>query len=189
MSTGKDKAPNAYPGMPFNQQMSFPRELTLRSTAEGPRLFRYPIREIEKLYATTHAWEDRLLAPDENALEGIQHDLLFIELDLEIGQAKQVNLTLRGEEMVYDAAKQTLRAFGRTAPLVSVEGRLRLDVLLDRTSSEVFGNAGEMDLSGVIYPDPADKSVALAVRGGAARIRRLMVRELKSIWPDLAANP
>ena len=34
-----------YPSMPFNQQMSFPRELTLRTTPDGVRLFMNPIRE------------------------------------------------------------------------------------------------------------------------------------------------
>ena len=36
--------------MPFNQQMSFPRVLTLRTTAEGVRLCMTPVREIERLY-------------------------------------------------------------------------------------------------------------------------------------------
>ena len=53
MSLGKAGRTDAYPGMPFNQQMSFPRELILRSTAEGPRLVRQPVGEIAQL--TPHA--------------------------------------------------------------------------------------------------------------------------------------
>ena len=39
-----------WPKMPFNQQWSFPVELTLHTQAHGPTVFRYPIREIEKLW-------------------------------------------------------------------------------------------------------------------------------------------
>ena len=34
-------------GMPFNQMMLFPCDLTLRTTAEGVRLFCEPVKEIE----------------------------------------------------------------------------------------------------------------------------------------------
>jgi sucrose-6-phosphate hydrolase SacC (GH32 family) len=131
----------------------------------------------------------RPLAPGENALAEIGHDLVFIELHLEPGRATQVKPTLRGQQVVHDAAKQALRAFGRTAPLTPAEGRLRLDILLDRTSIEIFGNGGKMDLRGVFFADPADKSLALGVQGGPARIRRLVAHESKSIWSDSAASP
>ena len=36
----------AFPGEPFNQQMTVPCELTLRSTAEGVRLFARPVAEV-----------------------------------------------------------------------------------------------------------------------------------------------
>lgn len=63
MSTGKD-GPNSWPGMPFNQQMSIPRELTLRTTPEGPRLFTEPISELAQLHGRAHerppaAWHIR----------------------------------------------------------------------------------------------------------------------------------
>ncbi len=36
--------------MPFTQQMTFPCELTLRTTAEGVRIVRWPIEVIKDLY-------------------------------------------------------------------------------------------------------------------------------------------
>jgi len=45
-----------YPEMPFNQQVTFPRELTLRTTPEGPRLFRQPIRELAQLHDSEDVW-------------------------------------------------------------------------------------------------------------------------------------
>ena len=51
----------SYPDMPFNQQVTFPRELTLRSTPHGPRLFRAPIREIATLHGREQTWTNRTL--------------------------------------------------------------------------------------------------------------------------------
>ena len=184
MLTGKPNVPNAYPGMPFNQQMSFPREWTLRTTPEGPRAFREPVAVIAKLYAKTHDLKPRALPPGDNALAGITHDLLDIEFELALQTASQVTLNLRGEEIAYDAKTKKLSAFGRTVPLALTDGRLALRVLLDRTSIELFGNRGEVTHSGVFYPDPANRDLSLMVQGGAARIERLAVRELKSIWPE-----
>ena len=167
MSTGKDAA-NSWPGMPFNQQMSFPRELTLRTTPEGTRLFREPIAEIAQLYTRTHELKTGALKPGENALADIHHGLLDLDLEIELKSAKQLRLNLRGEEIVYDVEAKKLKAFGRAPALAPIDGRLVLRVLLDRTSVELFGNRGDVTLSGVFFSDPANRE-ARADRGGRRR--------------------
>jgi len=183
MSTGKTNAPNSWPGMPFNQQMSFPRDLMLRSTPAGPRVFRQPIAEIAQLYTRTHNLPARLLTPGDNALADIHHDLLDIDLEIELRQATQVKLSLRGTEILYEVKGQKLKAFGRALAVAPTDGKLVLRVLLDRTSIELFGNQGDVTHSGIFFADPANRALVLTVEGGTAQIRRLVVRELKSIWP------
>ncbi len=46
----------SYPQMPFNQQMSFPCELTLRKTEDGLRMYRWPVKEISNLYEKEQRW-------------------------------------------------------------------------------------------------------------------------------------
>ena len=46
-----------FPAMPFNGQMSFPVELTLRTTPQGVRLCRQPVRELEMLHRRTLRWD------------------------------------------------------------------------------------------------------------------------------------
>ena len=60
-----------YPGMPFNQQMSFPSVLTLRTLPEGIRLCREPVGEIEKLHDKQHTFKDLLLKPGDDPLKDI----------------------------------------------------------------------------------------------------------------------
>lgn len=181
MNSGpKDQVPNAFPGMPFNQQMSFPRELTLRSTGEGPRLFRQPVPEIETLWSHTQRFGPGTLAPGDNPLAGVTHDLLDVELELEPANAKEISLHLRGQEIRYDVAKSKLRVSGRALDLPAPGGALQFRILLDRTSYELFANGGAFTHSQVFFPDPANRRIALEASGGPAQIRRLEVRELRS---------
>ena len=189
MSTGKSKAPNAYPGMPFNQQMSFPQELTLRSTPEGPRIFFRPAAEIEQLYAKTREIEPRLLAPGDNPLAGIDHDLLDIELEFELREAAEVNLILRGEKIRYETRTRMIHVSGRSISFPPRGGGLLLRILLDRTSFELYGNGGAFTHSDVFFSNPKNGELSLTVEGGPARLRRLTVHELKSIWPRDATEP
>ena len=64
----------ATPGMPFNQMMTFPCELTLRSTAAGPRLCFQPVKEIELLRGPRRSWSRMTLGPGTNALDGMKRD-------------------------------------------------------------------------------------------------------------------
>src|SRR5205823_2222475 len=97
-----------YPGMPFNQQMSFPTEMTLRSTPDGPRLFRSPVREIERLRAKADSWSDIALHPGDNPLAGITGELFDIRAEIEVGDAAAVGLLVRGEPISYDVKSKEL---------------------------------------------------------------------------------
>jgi fructan beta-fructosidase len=55
----------AFPDVPFNQQISFPCELTLHSTPNGLRVFREPIREIARLHNGQDTWTNRILQADQ----------------------------------------------------------------------------------------------------------------------------
>lgn len=172
----------AIPGMPFNQMMNFPVELSLRTTDEGPRLHANPIREIEKLYAEPKSLGPRTVKPGENPLTGITGDLFDLEIELEPGTATEVGLKIRGVPLTYDVKAQSLTCLGKTAPLKPVKGKIRLRVLVDRTSLEIFGNDGRIYMPMGVIPADADRSLELFARGGEAQARRLEVRPLRSAW-------
>ncbi len=107
---------------------------------------------------------------DKNLLEKIRGELVDIRATFEPGKADAVGLTVRGVQIIWDAKKQTLTCKGVTAPLKPEGGRVRLRVLVDRGSIEVFGNDGAVALSvGGIVPEK-ERSLSLFARGGAARI-------------------
>jgi fructan beta-fructosidase len=171
-----------FPGMPFNQQMSFPRELTLRTTPEGVRLFIEPVREIETVHGEHHEWTDVGLKPDEDFLSNVHCELLDVRAEIELGGATEVGFKFRGEAVRYDAVKKTLSCRGKSAPLELADGVLRLRVLVDRTSLEIFAQDGQISMAFCFLPPVNDRSAAVFAQGGEATIRRLDVWELESAW-------
>jgi sucrose-6-phosphate hydrolase SacC (GH32 family) len=170
------------PGMPFNQMMDFPVELTLRTTPDGPRLFAVPVREISLLHGKAHTWRDRPLREGENLLAGITGDLFHISAELQVGETGGVSFVVRGLPLTYDAAAQTLSCRGMSASLKPVNGLLRLQLVVDRTSIEVFANDGAVYMPVGVIPSAQNRSLELQVRGGAARVKSLEVYELRSAW-------
>ncbi len=171
-----------YPNMPFNQQMTFPCELSLRTTPDGLRLSRYPVGEIEALAVERHSWSGATLRPGDDPLDGIDHDLLDIRAEIDLGTARSILFTLRGEPVRYSFSEQHLFCSRTSAPLRLVDGRVELRILLDRTSIEVFGNRGLVSMTSCFVPEPDDRTVSLEAIGGTATVVEMHVTELRSAW-------
>jgi fructan beta-fructosidase len=171
----------ALPYMPFNQQMTFPRLLELKTTADGPRLFKTPVREIESLRAKSHTRRDLELTPDAaNPLAGISGDLFDITIDFEPGDAQRIELSVRGTSIVYDVAEKQVHCLASTMPLAPINGHVKLRLLVDRISVEVFGNNGQATMSNYFMPPKDNKSLALAAIGGRCKLVLAEVHELRS---------
>ena len=174
-----------YPGMPFNQQQGFPCELTLRTTPAGVRLFIYPIEGIKALYTSSFTLEDHTLKPGENPLSELSGDLFDIAMDVELGESTEFGLRLHETAIAYANGKVT--SLGAGANATSKEGRIKLRILVDRTSIETFVNDGEAALPCCFVPKKQDTGLELYAKGGNAKIRSLRVSKLKSIWDGYQA--
>jgi len=171
-----------YPGMPFNQQMSSPRELRLRTTPQGVRLSIMPVREIEGIRRASKTRTDVVLKADAPGLSLGEGELWDIKAALEPRSAQAVGLRVRGVEIVYDSRTKTLTCLGKTAPLEPVDGRIELRVLVDRTSIEIFAGGGLVTMCSCFLPNLLDRSLGAFARGGEARIAALKLHELESAW-------
>ncbi len=170
------------PDMPFNQQMSFPCALTLRTTSEGIRLHREPVAEIENIHTYTHAWSDLALKPGENLLAGLIGELFDIRAEIALNDAAAVGFNIRGEDVRYDVAEQQLTFLERSGPLAPKDGKISLQILVDRISIEAFGNAGELSMTSYFLPDLNNADIGIYADGGTAQLVSLKVHELKSSW-------
>jgi len=170
------------PDMPFNQMMLFPVQLTLQTTEEGIRMFAEPIKEIKTIHKRGRAWAGESLRPGENLLSGLTGDLFHIRADFGLSNAAEFGFVIRGISIVYNVNEQELACRKETAPLKPVQSRIRLELLVDRTSIEIFGNYGRIYMPIGVIPADNDQSLQVFSRGGNTKINSLEVYQLVSAW-------
>ncbi len=175
-----------HPDMPFNQQMTVPRVLTLRTTADGIRLFIEPVEELTVLRTREHGHENVVLHETPVRLERGDGELFDIQAVFELGEAETVGIDVRGHRIEYSVTDQQLTALGRQAPLKADEGRITLRILVDRTSVEVFANQGRVQVAQCFLPDRDQRELTVFATGGPARAPSISVWELR---PSLPAVP
>ncbi len=172
-----------YPDMPFNQQLTFPCDLTLHRFPEGLRICRMPVGEIKSLYAREYLWNDRAMQSGENLLKDVSGELFDIELEVDLAGAREFGIKCRGQAVTYLSEQRTLNCLGRKAAVEAENGRIKLRILIDRTSIEVFANGGKVAVTSFFLPTPDRTGLELFSDGGNPKIASMKVRELMSIWP------
>ncbi len=179
-----------YPGMPFNGQMTFPTELSLKTYLEGIRLIRTPVKEIELLHEKGQSWEDENLIPglDKNLTKKVKGDCLHIKGTFHLKTVNSFGFVVRnskkaaGIEIRYDATKQILSCLGQGVVLAPEDGKIQLEILLDRTSIEIFGNGGKAVLSSCFTAEPDANELVLYNTGGELLVEKLDIHPIKSMY-------
>jgi fructan beta-fructosidase len=168
-----------YPGMPFNQQMSFPVVLALRRFPDGPRLTQAPVQELSLLRDRRSSWSGELNS-STNPLADLTVDACEIRATIDPANAKTVAFTIRGLMLKYDVAMHHLSTpqFGCALPIE--DGKVRLVILVDRTSIEVFAQDGRVLLAECFLPPPDEHRATLS--GAGAMVESLEWWTLKSSW-------
>ena len=167
-----------YPDMPFNQQVTFPCRLTLRTTPGGMRLFREPVRETSLLHENPDRWAGRVLNDGASLPLEPAGDLFHIQAELTIPAQSRLTFTLRGQPLVLTST--TIQSGPSKAP---VQDEVKaIEILLDRTSIEAFVNHGEISASRCILP--RESGLSLKAEGGPVTIHSLTVFPLRSAWSN-----
>jgi sucrose-6-phosphate hydrolase SacC (GH32 family) len=181
-----------FPEMPFNGQMSFPSELSLTKLNTGYKLIRKPIKEIEQLHGKHYKWEDKDLIPglDENKVKRVSGDCLHIIGDFDIKTSDNFGFMIRhgkkdpGIEVLYNVKRGTLSALGSTVPLMPIDNHIKLEILLDRTSLEIYANDGQAVVSNCYVSDKKSDKIVLYTNGGELGITKLDIYKMKTVWRD-----
>jgi fructan beta-fructosidase len=167
------------PGMPFNQMMLFPNELTLRTTNDGIRMFSEPVSEINKLHGKSYQWQNLNAEDANNKLSEIDSGLLHVKMDVEIEHGLGLEVLFRGNTVI-DFDGNFNRFNG--APYVSeIPGSFRfsIEILIDKTSLEGYIDRGKLFISQGLKPQKTDDGLQLK---GDLKIHSLEVFEMKSVW-------
>lgn len=190
----------AVPTTPWLGGMTLPRELVLKRTAQGLRMSQRPVIELESLRGThltqdgdgISAFNTWLSTQDVPKLMDCSVELDVPEGEsagLKIGTASQYTLVTwnRATSTVsVDRTQSGVTGFSSSfpgaysAPVINAGNRLKLRLLLDTASLEVFADEGLAPISSLIFPAAATKG--LQFFGGAnARVTSFDLWKLGSI--------
>jgi len=183
----------------FTQMATFPLELSLKTTAQGPRLFAEFVAELAQLRDGGSSRQDVVIKPGAPLRLGDVTRPMEIELEFEPGSATQISLNGAELNVIWDAQTQSVAVQGvrefkmaadgaapaRTVTASPQHGRVRLHLLLDIPSVEVTTNGGEhYIIKGRDFKKLGEKSpLVISVVGGDVNFRRLNAYPLKSIQP------
>ena len=167
-------------------QMTLPRELTLRNG----RLIQNPARELEAYRGHKIRYKD-LLVTSETNLSGVSGRLMDLTVTVRpvagrpSYQAFKLHLAKDGQRETlirYKVSNSTLRLDRthsgfpydivnvRDFPVRPRDGEIKLRIVMDRCSLEVFVNDGEQAASMVIYTPLSARDISFEVVEGAAYI-------------------
>lgn len=165
-----------FPNMPFNQEISFPCELSLHGTPDGLRVFRKPIGEIALLHGRPDAWTNLVVkANDEVPLEPSGR-LFHIQAELSIPTGARLTFNILGVPVVLTSTTLT----SGDHPIPVPEGVKTVEILVDRGSIEVFINQGELSFTRYVLPD--QNGISMKAEGGDVDLQSLNIYPLHSAW-------
>jgi sucrose-6-phosphate hydrolase SacC (GH32 family) len=173
-----------WPEMPFNQQMTFPCELKLKSFPEGMRVCRTPAREIEWIREEINTWRDENIVPSDNLLESVEGMLFDINAEFEIGTGSEFGFEIRGEKTVsYNTIEGTVK-FGSAddseiVKMAPVDNRISIRILVDRSSVEAYVDDGRRAFANYFFPEEDNKSLELFSTDGITRLISMDIYELQ----------
>lgn len=170
-------------GMPFNNMMLLPTELTLRTTKDGPRLFSQPVKEVAQLLEPAGKWT-HLLADEASRRLAVFNgeDKLYIKAKIRLSHATDAGLSLYGQRIVqYDLNFNMLNGmFYSPDDPTSME--LTAEIYLDRSSVEVFVDGGAFSYSMERKPDGGNTE-GFRFWGNNITVTALEVAKVRGIWP------
>ena len=165
----------------FMGQMTIPRELSIRSG----RLCQSPVREIENYRSNKVAYQNVMMT-GETSLQGINGRFIDMTVTIRPGNEAsmyrwfKINVARDGEHFTslrFKPATNIIRIDRtqsglpcdivnvREFPVNAVSGELKLRLIMDRYSLEVFVNDGEQAASTVIYTPLDAKSISFSCDG------------------------
>ncbi|MCD8165261.1 MAG: GH32 C-terminal domain-containing protein [Bacteroides sp.] len=193
---------NQVPTLNFRNGMTVPRELTLASNGNHIVLASNPVKEIDDFRSTSHEFgsfevtrtyriknileNNRAAYEIEMTLRPTAHTGSF-SFTLENQKSEQVVFLfdLAGGTLTVDRDQSGLKAFNEKFATGSIEAPLTkkeayiIRLLVDRSSTELFVNNGEVVQTNCVFPDIPYHSLVFDVQDGTLNVENMIVHEIK----------
>jgi fructan beta-fructosidase len=188
------------PTSPWRGQLTYPRTLGLLQTKQGIRLTQVPSKEMEVLRDEHVQLRNATWADAESVLSRREWpEALEIDAELQLQGSQDFGFVVRkgdsyGTRVGYDATWSDVYvdrshsgdvvigptfAARHEAPIATQGGRIRLHILLDRSSVELFADNGLATITDLIYPRSLDKGLAVYAKGKPPSVISMDIWTLK----------
>ncbi len=192
----------ATPASTWRGAFTIPRELALVTTPDGVRLTQQPIAELQQLRGQQWQWRDEIIGPGSDLLDEVSGETLEIVAEFamaDLADADRFGFRLRtggdevttvgyatkGRTLYVDRAQSGDVAFNagfgavHTATMEPLDGLIRLHILIDRASVEVFGNDGRVVFTEQIFPGGDSLGLELFLDGQQVTLNTLDIWQLE----------
>ena len=192
------------PTSPWRSAMTVPRELSLRRTPDGLRLVQKPVEELASLrrpsplrftggtFAAAAEW----LAGQSGLPPLLDVDLSFtgvagnapFSIRLQTGPNEGTSLTIdpASQGLQLDRTNSGQTSFHRdfsarhAAPLRIADDAVRIRLLVDASSLEVFAQGGETVLTELLFPSSRPRTLRLLSGGATPRVEAITIHAMTS---------
>lgn len=179
------------PTSPWRGQMSIPRDLQLKTTPTGIRLFQQPSAGISTYLQKLPTAKKLQLKPQHiNSKElqlsnnkGFNTNAYWADAEFTLATATDFGFKIAENVAVgYNVQRNELYIRdGKDTQHLNIQpvnNRIRLQVLLDKSSVEVFVNDGEKVLTTLIFPDKAATGFSVFAENGEVKLNGLKAWDL-----------
>ncbi|WP_432212382.1 GH32 C-terminal domain-containing protein [Paenibacillus polymyxa] len=201
------KYANDTPTSTWRSSTTLPRKMELTQTTKGLRLKQTPISlKSIRDRGDRISYTNKMISGNSHLLSNLSEDTfeLIALFDVSDTKATEFGFKIRegGEQYTtvgYDVYNEQLFVdrthsgdfdYGSSVvgkhegPLQAKNGTVKLQVIVDRSAVEVFGNDGTTVITDQIFADSASKGLKIYSKGGNVKLKSLDLYPLKSVWKE-----
>jgi fructan beta-fructosidase len=196
------------PTFPWKGSMSIPREISFKTFSEGIRLVQQPVEALKHKDENKIFEKENFVLSEEKQLNGnslFAKNSYLIEVEFELKSAKKFGFKIGQKKDKADAKKvlqETIIGYDtKTQELYidrtksgkmikdnfgSIEKvslplqdkKLKLQILVDKSSVEVFGNDGKVALTDLFFPEAGTNQFSIFTEKGKVTVTHLKIWDL-----------
>lgn len=170
------------PSGQFNQSMTTPCEMSLKTISNIIYLCANPVRELELLHKNTISFKDIRIS----SAQAYKVDLnaRHYDVNLKICDIEQTvfNINVFGMQINCNTIQNQLSINKSIAPLENISGVINLRILIDKTGVEIYINDGQAFVSSGFIMDYNINRMEIEATDKNITVEILKISEMKNIW-------
>jgi len=191
------------PTYPWRGAMTVPKKLRLVQTEEGYRLASWPVAELESNYSEEKEFSNEKVStsfrfpntvtaesPYELTVElrDANKNGFVLELSNDLNQKVSIGFLPKENKFFIDRTQSGKGDFSTDflgkhyGPRISKSDEIKLRILVDRSSIEVFADDGLTVMTDLLFPDKILNDISISSPKERIVIKRASLKGMKKIW-------